>query len=105
MTYDIWIQNIVFKVENMVALATTGFSLKLHALVEALNEQENITGAEYNPEIFPALKCTVVEPKASIRVFTNGKVNIVGITSLKQAHEAFSVIWPIVCKNADDGDA
>jgi len=93
-----------FKVENMVALATTGLQVKLNELVDSFKDQEGVVDAEYNPEIFPALKCTVVEPKAFIRVFTNGKVSIVGIHSLQEAHDAFSVIWPTIQANGYDGE-
>ena len=74
------------KVENVVASASIGEDIDLHALVLALD------GAEYEPEQFPGLLYRVKEPKTAVLIFRSGKIVCTGGKSVEQVHQAVSKV-------------
>lgn len=71
-----------FVIHNMVI--TVEFSDKVD-LVSLLNK---LDGAEYEPEQFPGLIYRMKNPRVSFLVFSSGKMNCTGATSLKVAKDA-----------------
>ena len=80
-------------VENVVATVTLGLEpgekIDLNQIARKFSE------CEYNPERFPGLVMRVVDPKATILIFSTGKMVVTG---LRQAAEAGTVV-EIVIKN------
>jgi len=89
-----------FKIQNIVALVLPGFHVRLETLATDLqrNGKPHVSGAEYEPEQFPAMRCTVKD-KGSVSVFANGKVVITGAKSLQVANDAFDIIWPKIIEH------
>nr|MDO8115059.1 TATA-box-binding protein [Candidatus Sigynarchaeota archaeon] len=83
-----------WKVENVVAtvaidLGTSGEKIDLNMIAR------KYTDCEYNPERFPGLVMRVVEPKATILVFSTGKMVVTG---LRAADEAGAVVSNVIKK-------
>jgi len=79
-----------FTIHNMVI--TVEFSDNKIDLVLLLNKLE---GAEYEPEQFPGLVYRMKKPKVSFLIFSSGKMNCTGATSLKQAKDGIEKILKI----------
>jgi len=71
-----------FAIHNMVI--TVKFSDKVN-LGLLLNKLE---GAEYEPQQFPGMVYRMKKPKVSFLIFSTGKMNCAGATSLKEAKNA-----------------
>jgi len=67
------------KIENVVASASLGVSVKLEDLVA------NLDGIEYEPEQFPGLVMRLKDPKAAALIFSSGKIVCTGAKSPKDA--------------------
>nr|MDO8112593.1 TATA-box-binding protein [Candidatus Sigynarchaeota archaeon] len=83
-----------WKVENVVAtvvidLGTSGEKIDLNTIAR------KYTDCEYNPERFPGLVMRVLDPKATILVFSTGKMVVTG---LRAADEAGAVVANVVKK-------
>ncbi|MHA1791927.1 MAG: TATA-box-binding protein [Promethearchaeota archaeon] len=83
-----------WKIENVVATVS----------IELANPEEKIdlnqiarkyTDCEYNPERFPGLVMRVEDPKATILIFSTGKMVVTG---LRQASEAKTVVDNVISK-------
>ena len=73
--------------------ADLGFPVSLLAL--SRNHSEF---CRYSPEIFPGLSFKMINPKASIVVFANGKVVVTGVKSFDEGVKAFHTFLPLATK-------
>ena len=79
MTNDLKIRNMVVSVE---------FADKVD-LSKAASHFEN---TEYEPEQFPGLVFKVKNPKASVLIFSSGKMNCTGATSLEETKRVINIV-------------
>ncbi|MBI1969781.1 TATA-box-binding protein, partial [Candidatus Woesearchaeota archaeon] len=70
------------KIQNIVASGSVGMDLNLNTLAMKL---EN---TEYEPEQFPGLVYKLPEAKATLMLFSNGKVVCTGTKSEQEVHKA-----------------
>ena len=68
-----------FKIENVVASVEVVAKIDLNLLARKQKD------AEYNPEQFPGLMLRIKNPKATILVFSSGKMVITGLRSETEA--------------------
>ncbi|MHA1646560.1 MAG: TATA-box-binding protein [Promethearchaeota archaeon] len=80
-----------FKIENVVATVTVSLGKieKMDLTVIA----RYYSDVEYNPERFPGLVMRIAEPKATILVFSTGKMVVTG---MRRADEAEAVVSEVV---------
>ena len=81
-----------WKIVNVVAtvvinLGTEGYKIDLNQVAR------KYTDCEYNPERFPGLVMRVVEPKATILIFSTGKMVVTGLV---QASDAKPVVDHVI---------
>ncbi len=76
-----------FKIENVVATVEVTSKIDLNLLARKKKD------AEYNPEQFPGLKLRIKNPKATILVFSTGKMVITG---LRRATEAEAAVEKVI---------
>ncbi|MHA1370496.1 MAG: TATA-box-binding protein [Promethearchaeota archaeon] len=84
----------VWKIENVVATV----SIELDSNEEKIDLNQiarKYTDCEYNPERFPGLVMRVENPKATILIFSTGKMVVTG---LRQASEAKTVVHNVITK-------
>ncbi len=74
------------KIENVVVSADLKTKLPLEKIAMELE------GAEYEPESFPGLVYRIKEPKASLLIFTTGKIICAGTRSKDIAMEAIKKV-------------
>ena len=72
----------VIVIQNVVATASLGQSMDLDSITRVL------LGAQYRPEVFPALIFRLKEPKTGILIFRTGKMVCTGAKSEQQARRA-----------------
>jgi transcription initiation factor TFIID TATA-box-binding protein len=83
-----------WKIENVVA--TVSIELEQPGEKIDLNQiARKYTDCEYNPERFPGLVMRVEDPKATILIFSTGKMVVTG---LRQASEAETVVNNVINK-------
>ncbi|HMF31940.1 MAG TPA: hypothetical protein VKK79_11015, partial [Candidatus Lokiarchaeia archaeon] len=78
-----------YKVENVVATVVLEIPEKIDLNILA----RKFDDVEYNPERFPGLVMRVAEPKATILVFSTGKMVVTG---LRQASDADPVVSEVI---------
>jgi len=78
-----------YKIENVVATVTVKIDEKMDLNVIA----RKYTDVEYNPERFPGLVMRIQDPKATILVFSTGKMVVTG---LRDASEAETVVNEVI---------
>src|SRR4030042_4107196 len=78
-----------YKIENVVATVTLDIKEKIDLNVIA----RKYSDVEYNPERFPGLVMRIEKPKATILIFSTGKMVVTG---LRQASEADMVVDKVV---------
>lgn len=78
-----------YKIENVVATVTVNIPEKMDLNVIA----RKYADVEYNPERFPGLVMRIVEPKATILVFSTGKMVVTG---MRRADEAEAVVDDVI---------
>ncbi len=78
-----------YQIENVVATVAMDIKEKIDLNVLA----RKYADCEYNPERFPGLVMRVADPKATILVFSTGKMVVTG---LRQASEAKAVVDTVV---------
>lgn len=61
------------------------YSLNVKSRLDLKHIAENVKGATYNPQKFPAVTIRICDPKATALIFSSGKINICGS---KSAHNA-----------------
>ncbi len=70
-----------FKIENVVATVVAKIEEKIDLNVIA----RKFTDVEYNPERFPGLIMRISEPKATLLIFSTGKMVVTGLRDASQA--------------------
>lgn len=85
-----------FKIENVVATVIVDIDDKMDLNKIARQYPE----VEYNPERFPGLIMRIVEPKATLLIFSTGKMVVTG---LRRADEAKVVVDDAVSRIKDCG--
>ena len=80
-----------YKIENVVATVTLDITEKIDLNTIA----RKYVDVEYNPERFPGLVMRIAEPKATILVFSTGKMVVTG---LRQAKEAPQVVDKVITR-------
>ncbi|TKR95616.1 hypothetical protein L596_009758 [Steinernema carpocapsae] len=70
-------------IQNVVGTVTLGYKVDLVKLAE------HTETVDYNPEVFSGAKCEVKDPKVTMNVFSNGKINIVGARSEEDVNKAY----------------
>ena len=78
-----------YKIENVVASVEVTAKIDLNLLARKQND------AEYNPEQFPGLMLRIKNPKATILVFSSGKMVITG---LRRETEAEAAVEKVISK-------
>jgi len=78
-----------FKIENVVATVVVQITEKID-----LNQiARKLPDVEYNPERFPGLVMRILKPKATILVFSTGKMVVTG---MRHAYEAPKVVEKVI---------
>ncbi|XP_064489797.1 uncharacterized protein LOC135401357 [Ornithodoros turicata] len=80
-----------FKVQNIVASCDVGFGIRLESL--ALNHAQF---CRYEPELFPGLVYSMVQPRTILLIFVSGKVVLTGAKIRQDLYRAFDNIYPIL---------
>jgi len=80
-----------FTIQNIVATSTLAIENEKKIDLNEIMKKES--GAEYNPERFPGLILRVKNPKATVLVFTTGKLVITG---MKKAEEKDVVVKKVL---------
>ena len=78
-----------YKIENVVATVTLDIVEKIDLNIIA----RRYADVEYNPERFPGLVMRIDKPKATILVFSTGKMVVTG---MRRADEAESVVQKVI---------
>jgi len=78
-----------YKIENVVATVV----VKIDEKIDLNQICRKLPEVEYNPERFPGLVMRIVKPKATILVFSTGKMVVTG---MRQASEAPKVVEKVV---------
>ena len=78
-----------YKIENVVATVVVEITEKIDLNQIARRHAE----VEYNPERFPGLVMRIEKPRATILIFSTGKMVVTG---LRQASEAEKVVDKVV---------
>lgn len=75
--------NFEYKIENVVATVTVALTEKIDLKIIAQKYED----VEYNPERFPGLVMRLDKPKATILVFSTGKMVVTGLRDASEAPE------------------
>ena len=78
-----------YKIENVVATV----AVKITEKIDLNQIVRKLPDVEYNPERFPGLVMRILKPKATILVFSTGKMVVTG---MRHAHEAPKVVEKVV---------
>lgn len=81
-----------FTVQNIVASADTRMVIRL----EGLHRNHYDTFAKYEPELFPGLVWTMMEPRMTALVFSGGKVVLLGAKTVEDVEEAIQKLYPVL---------
>lgn len=79
-----------YRVHNIVAACDVGFKICLKSLYT--KHRQN---SDYEPEIFPGLRYKMNKPNLTLKIFTSGKVNMVGLretSDIEKAYEKMMVL-------------
>ena len=82
-------EKFTYKIENVVATVVVDIEEKMDLNIIARKYPD----VEYNPERFPGLVMRIVEPKATILVFSTGKMVVTG---MRHAYEAPTVVDDVI---------
>ena len=82
-------EKFTYKIENVVATVVVDIEEKMDLNIIARKYPD----VEYNPERFPGLVMRIVEPKATILVFSTGKMVVTG---MRHASEAPTVVEDVI---------
>ncbi len=78
-----------YKIENVVATVVVEITEKIDLNIIARKHAD----VEYNPERFPGLVMRILKPKATILIFSTGKMVVTG---LRKANEAGQVVEKVL---------
>ena len=87
-TEEEW-EEATYKIENVVATVTLKITEKIDLNIIA----RKYADVEYNPERFPGLVMRILKPKATILVFSTGKMVVTG---MRRADEAEAVVEKVI---------
>ena len=76
-------------IESQNVVASTGIDHELD--LETLDE--DLVGADFNPDNFPGLVYRTQDPKAAALIFRSGKVVCTGASSVDDVHEAINIVF------------
>ncbi|MBN2150828.1 MAG: TATA-box-binding protein [Candidatus Lokiarchaeota archaeon] len=79
-----------WKVENVVATVTVGIEEGKHIDLNQIARKH--PDCEYNPERFPGLVMRVASPRASILVFSSGKMVVTGLRDASDAGKVANMV-------------
>ena len=82
-------EGVDYKIENVVATVVVEITEKIDLNIIARKH----TDVEYNPERFPGLVMRILKPKATILIFSTGKMVVTG---LRKASEAGRVVEKVL---------
>lgn len=80
-----------FVVQNIVANADTRMLIRLEGLQYA-----HPAFCRYEPEIFPGLVYSIMEPKMTVLVFAGGKLVLLGAKNEGDLEKAVKVLYPVL---------
>jgi transcription initiation factor TFIID TATA-box-binding protein len=77
-----------YNVENVVATVTADIEAKIDLNVIARKNSD----VEYNPERFPGLVMRIIKPKATVLIFSTGKMVVTGMRDAIEAPEVVNKV-------------
>lgn len=80
-----------FNVQNIVAHADTKMLIRLEGL-----QYEHLEFCKYEPEFFPGLVYTILQPKMKVLVFAKGKLVLLGAKSKEDLDKAVELLYPLL---------
>ncbi|CAL1373772.1 unnamed protein product [Linum trigynum] len=80
-----------FKIQNIVASCDVKFPIWLEGFASSHGACSN-----YEPELFPAVKYRMKQPKVGLNIFASGKIVITGAKVREETYAAFEKIYPVV---------
>lgn len=75
------------EIQNVVASTGIDHELDLEAL------DQDLVGADFDPDNFPGLVYRTQDPKAAALIFRSGKVVCTGASSVNDVHEAINIVF------------
>ena len=86
-----------FKIQNIVASADVGFTIKLQELSDAYGPY-----VQYEPDLFPGLILRSINPKLVFLIFRSGKINITGGKRVEDIQRTYHSLYTnIIVKYRD----
>jgi len=90
-----------FKIQNIVAAASVGFTIRLQDIADAFGPYTS-----YEPELFPGLIFRSIEPKLVFLIFRSGKIVITGAKHNDEIKLTYQSLYRnIIVKYKDDDGA
>lgn len=88
-----------FKIQNIVASADVGFTIKLQELSETYGPY-----VQYEPDLFPGLILRSIQPKLVFLIFRSGKINITGGKKVEDVERTYHTLYTNIIVNYKDID-
>lgn len=86
-----------FKIQNIVASATVGFTIKLQDIADAYGPY-----TQYEPDLFPGLILRSINPKLVFLIFRSGKIVITGGKKVEDVERTYHTLYTnIIIKYKD----
>jgi transcription initiation factor TFIID TATA-box-binding protein len=86
-----------FKIQNIVASATIGFTIKLQDIADAYGPY-----TQYEPDLFPGLILRSINPKLVFLIFRSGKIVITGGKKVEDVERTYHTLYTnIIIKYKD----
>ena len=86
-----------FKIQNIVASAYVGFTIKLQDIADAYGPY-----TQYEPDLFPGLILRSIDPKLVFLIFRSGKINITGGKKVEDVERTYHTLYTnIILKYRD----
>ena len=90
-----------FKIQNIVASASVGFTLKLQCIADDYGPY-----VTYEPDLFPGLMFRSINPKLVFLCFRSGKIVITGAKHKSQIDMTYKTLYHnIICRYRDTDDS
>ena len=90
-----------YKIQNVVGSADVKFQIslmKLYCYLLKNTSIKNKTLVAYEPEQFPGLIYSMIEPNIVVLIFVSGKIVLTGGKSRNDIYEGFKKIYPVLVK-------
>ena len=86
-----------FKIQNIVASADVGFTIKLQDIADNYGPY-----TQYEPDLFPGLIMRSINPKLVFLIFRSGKINITGGKKVEDVERTYQTLYTnIIIKYKD----